>query len=143
MNNSTLIFSSTYFDRAVEDLSGVIETAKAELADVDFDTFVATGLSGTIVTPALALAMGKHFLILRKENDDSHHGGGRPVGWLGRRWIFVDDFVSSGKTFERVCRVVDLIIREKAFATEHVGNYLYNNLGENDSPRFEPTRTGE
>lgn len=91
-----------YFNKAVDDVDGVIERAKQHLATVDFDTFVATGLSGTCMATVLAHAMGKHFLILRKHDDHSTHDGNRAVGRLGERWLFLDDFVSSGATRRRV-----------------------------------------
>lgn len=121
----TQTFRTHYFDEAVLDLAGVIENAKKQLAGVDFDTIVGTGFSGGIVIPTLALAMGKKFVLIRKEGDDSHHGGGKLVGQLGERWIFVDDFVSSGKTCDRVISKIG----EAALATGHrstmVGQYMY------------------
>lgn len=122
-----------YMDDAVFDLNKVIETAKRRLADVDFDTLVGTGFSGGIVIPALALAMGKKFVLIRKETDDSHHGRGRLLGDLGNKWIFVDDFVSSGKTRKRVLdKIAELDVDTKC-----VGQYKYVNYSD-EGPRFEP-----
>ena len=81
-------FRTYYMDKALFNLSEVIETAKERLAGVDFDTMVGTGFSGGVVIPALALAMGKKFVLIRKETDDSHHGRGQLLGQLGARWIF-------------------------------------------------------
>jgi orotate phosphoribosyltransferase len=122
-----------YMDDAVFDLNKVIKTAKERLADVDFDTLVGTGFSGGIVIPALALAMGKKFVLIRKETDDSHHGKGRLLGELGQKWIFVDDFVSSGRTRQRV---IDKV-KEVDSDTEYVGQYMYVNYS-NQGPEFEP-----
>jgi orotate phosphoribosyltransferase len=122
-----------YMDSALFGLPGVIETAKERLADVDFDTLVGTGFSGSIVIPALALAMGKKFVLIRKETDDSHHGGGRLVGELGNKWIFVDDFVSSGKTRQRVIDKVEEVDSD----TEYVGQYMYVSYSDK-GPQFEP-----
>lgn len=118
-------FKTWYFDQAVFDLSGVLEAAQRDLADVEFDTLVGTGFSGGIVIPSLALAMGKNFVLIRKETDDSHHGRGRLVGSLGERWIFVDDFVSSGATRKRVIGKVEEAVREERLTTEFVGQYMY------------------
>lgn len=128
-------FRTYYMDDAVMDLSGVIETARKELAGVEFDTVVGTGFSGSIVVPALALAMGKKFLLIRKDGDDSHHGAGRPVGQLGLNWIFVDDFISTGKTRRRVIeKVADSLDWNET--TTMVGQYMYQRL---DGVReFEP-----
>jgi orotate phosphoribosyltransferase len=122
-----------YMDDAVFDLNKVIKTAKERLADVDFDTLVGTGFSGGIVIPALALAMGKKFVLIRKETDDSHHGKGRLLGELGNKWIFVDDFVSSGRTRQRVIDKVEEVDGD----TEYVGQYMYVNYS-NQGPEFKP-----
>ena len=115
-------FRTYYMDRALFDLEGVIETAKERLKGVDFDTLVGTGFSGGVVIPALALAMGKKFVLIRKETDDSHHGKGLLLGELGQRWIFVDDFVASGKTRTRV---IDKINSEAPGLSALVGQYMY------------------
>lgn len=120
-------------DDAVFDLNKVIETAKEHLADVDFDTLVGIGFSGSIVIPALALAMGKKFVLIRKETDDSHHGRGRLLGELGNKWVFVDDFVSSGRTRWRVIHKVEEVDSD----TEYVGQYMYVNHSDR-GPHFEP-----
>lgn len=114
-------FRTLYFDSAVLDLHQVIENAIDQLDGVDFDTLVGTGFSGGIVVPALALSMGKKFVLIRKEGDDSHHGGGRLVGELGARWIFVDDFVDSGRTRTRVINK----IHDASKSTTLVGQYMY------------------
>lgn len=115
-------------DGAVFDLSGVIDEAKKALTGVDFDTLVGTGFSGSIVIPSLALALGKKFVLIRKETDDSHHGKGRLVGELGERWIFVDDFVSSGKTRRRVIEKIEESQDDWGHrsTSELVGQYMYH-----------------
>lgn len=130
-------FNTYYFDNAVFNLSEVIETAQERLAGVEFDTLVGTGFSGGVVIPALALAMGKNFVLIRKETDDSHHGKGRLVGQLGERWIFVDDFVSSGSTRKRVIEKVAKATQNAYVRTELVGQYMYINYSE-EGPQFEP-----
>jgi orotate phosphoribosyltransferase-like protein len=133
-------FRTYYMDQAVFDLPDVIERAKRDLAKVDFDTMVGTGFSGSIVIPALALLMGKQFALIRKETDDSHHGKGRMVGSLGERWIFVDDFISSGKTRERVIRKVKDAVAETGQPTRMVGQYMYcdRTLGDPGYTPFKP-----
>lgn len=120
-------FKTYYMDQALFDLAEVIRVAQKDLADVDFDTMVGTGFSGGIVIPSLALAMGKKFVLIRKETDDSHHGKGRLLGQLGARWIFVDDFVSSGWTRKRVIEKVEDAAIEACANTKMVGQYMYVN----------------
>lgn len=122
---STAKFRTGYMDKALYDLENVIEQARIDLADVDFDTLVGTGFSGGVVIPTLAMALGKNFVLIRKESDDSHHGPGRMIGALGERWIFVDDFVSSGRTKERVIEKVEAGCIVEDHSSTYVGDYLY------------------
>jgi len=117
-------FKTGYLDSALVDLEGVLDAAERILADHDYDTLVGTGFSGALVVPALALRLGKKFVLVRKPNDGSHHSG-RMIGQLGKRWVFVDDFVSSGDTRKRVRQSVHLSCEERGWKTEHVGDYLY------------------
>ena len=122
------MYRTYYFDEAVFGLASVIKTAEKELKKVDFDTMVGTGFSGSIVIPSLALAMGKKFTLIRKETDDSHHGRGRMVGELGSRWVFVDDFISSGNTRSRVFRKVAEAALDSHLVDPDitmVGQYMY------------------
>lgn len=130
----TTEFRTYYFDEAIRDLPGVIEKCQQTLRGIDFDTIVGTGFSGGVVIPALAMSMGKKFVLIRKENDDSHHGGGKLLGELGSRWIFVDDFVSSGRTRERVITKIADAVADSGQSTTMVGQYMYQR---NQSGRFE------
>ncbi len=144
---STATFSSVYMDQALFSLSDVIETARERLAGVDFDTIVGTGFSGGIVIPALALAMDKKFVLIRKDGDDSHHGGGRLLGQLGERWIFVDDFISSGRTRTRVINKILVAAvggcygGSRPHSTQMVGQYLYVDYSD-EGPHFTPFHPG-
>ena len=129
-------FRTCYMDNALFDLPEVLDRAEADLKDVDFDTIVGTGFSGGIVIPALALRLGKKFVLIRKETDDSHHGKGRLLGQLGEKWIFVDDFVSSGRTRNRVLDKVEYAAHESWQETEFVGQYMYVSFSDG-GPRFE------
>lgn len=142
----TLQVRSNYFDIVMDDPQGVIERAREELADVDFDTFVVTGLSGASVASLLAYTLGKNYLILRKPDDTSTHSSRRAVGKIGKRWVFLDDFICSGDTRDRVmeqlaellrtesvnaaghyCPETDRWIDGEPHVSEYVGDYLYFN----------------
>ena len=110
---------------------------RVDLANVDFDTMVGTGLSGALIVPRLADALDVNWLIIRKPND-STHASDEAVGWLGKRWLFVDDFMESGATFHRVHKTVktladrsrteyvgDKYRKMPPWSTEFVGAYLY------------------
>lgn len=127
----------SYFENALFHLPDVIDAAKKRLARIKFDTLVGTGFSGAVVVPALALAMDKKFVLVRKENDDSHHGRGRLLGELGERWLFVDDFISSGRTRAYVIRKIERATDRED--TRCVGQYLYKpQYGEKEFARYNP-----
>lgn len=126
MNTMEPLQFSCYFNDGIFELGSIINHARTDLADVDFDTLVGTGFSGGVVIPALAHALGKHYVLIRKEGDDSHHGGGQLIGALGNRWLFVDDFVGSGATRTRVIDKIQHAVTMRGFIAEHVGEYLYN-----------------
>lgn len=136
-------FRTYYMDTALFNLAEVIDTAKERLADVEFDTLVGTGFSGGVVIPALALAMSKKFVLIRKDTDDSHHGQGKLLGSIGARWVFVDDFVSSGSTRKRVIEKINEATQASpyrpAIETEMVGQYMYVDYSDY-GPKFEAYR---
>lgn len=99
---------SGYFPTNHRELKGQVSAAEMLLADVEFDTIVCTGVSGIVFATPLAMSLEKRLLIVRKDNESSH-GEYRAEGSLGRRWLFVDDFVSSGDTFRRVVSSVESI----------------------------------
>lgn len=73
-----------------------------DLRQVDFDTFVVSGISGILAGQIFARHFRKHLLIVRK-NGEKRHTQWPVQGVLGRRWVFLDDFVGAGKTFAFVC----------------------------------------
>jgi hypothetical protein len=113
-----------YFDRAIEDFEGIVADARAVLQEVDYDTIIGRGLSGALVVPGLARALGKHWAIARKSGDGSHSAS-EVEGTLGRRWIFVDDFVSSGRTRRAAKDTVQKFCERKRHLTEYVGTWTY------------------
>lgn len=124
-----------YLTRA-HDLPELIAKAKERLAGIDFDTFVGTGLSGTIAAPVLAYALNKKFLIVRKASDAElqNHSGHSSEGHLGARWVFVDDLISSGDTFRRVADVVGATDPD----TRYAGIYLYGGMWDSHLPKYFP-----
>lgn len=117
----------------------LIEHARIALEGVEYDTMIGTGLSGALVVPLLARAFDKRFAIVRKPGD-SRHSSSRFEGEIGKRWIFVDDFISTGDTFDRVQNTVESIeadykrayantapANRPNFRTFFVGSYLYSN----------------
>ena len=110
-----------YSDWAYNDPAGIVTAAYRNLAGVEFDTFVCRGISGILVAPLLARAMSRNFLIVRKPEDDCHSSC-VIEGAFGRKWIFLDDFISVGSTF-RACR--EAISNFARVPSELVGAYCY------------------
>jgi hypothetical protein len=132
----TVLLGSAYLDSAYQSTERLAEQFSKHLADVDYDTMVGTGLSGALVIPRVAERLGKHYAIVRKE--PSTHSGNLVEGRLGRRWLFVDDFTSSGLTRQVVKNAVVTALRRRqadygpdpegtfSHETVYVGSYLYN-----------------
>jgi orotate phosphoribosyltransferase len=102
----------------------VILAAKRELKDVDFDTFAVMGLSGIVFASKLSHLMDKKLFVVRKvtSSHSTHHAEGE----LGLRWIFLDDFISSGVTKAKVIEGVDKYVGDQSsFETTGIGEYLY------------------
>lgn len=116
--------------------------AKRMLANVEYDTMVGTGLSGALVVPRMAEAMGKEWLIVRKGTDHAHTS--KPAeGTLGERWIFVDDLIDTGATERRVRRAIGAMVRRSYYrvSTRYVGAYEYSPMyGYADYPEWTPRR---
>jgi hypothetical protein len=47
-------------------------------------------------------------------------------GKLGKKWIFLDDLMGTGRTFCRVWDAVHKIAGDRNFKTEYQGMFLYN-----------------
>jgi adenine/guanine phosphoribosyltransferase-like PRPP-binding protein len=114
-----------YLGRAFsESLDPMAERLRDILADAangpgTVDTFVGTGLSGALVVPTLARALGRHWAIVRKQ--DGSHSSRTVEGAIGERWLFIDDFIEGGATLRRVREAVTLY----APGTEWVGSFEY------------------
>lgn len=116
-----------YMNRAFRERFEIVNEADGLLANVEFDTFVGIGISGTLVAPLLSdMGKGGHgFAIVRKE--ESTHSEHTIEGDLNSdsKYIFVDDFIDSGSTLEKVLDAIDNEWRYSYFQPKMVGAYLY------------------
>lgn len=117
--------NSSYLAKAFDPTHELVEAMLKTITGVEFDTMIGRGTSGLLVVPLLARALDKHFAIVRKPNDASHKETDIE-GTIGDRWIFVDDFVSTGNTRARVKEAVTEAQRYHQFKTEFVGTYEYH-----------------
>jgi orotate phosphoribosyltransferase len=77
------------------------------LKDIDFDAIAFRGMSGALIAPLLAHKLGKTLIMVRKRGVDCHSGHCVEGDRGARRWIIVDDFISSGHTVETIKEEVD------------------------------------
>lgn len=92
---------------------------------VEFDTLVATGMSGTLPLVYLAKELNVDWLAIRKE-DEKTHTGTLAEGTLGKKWLFFDDFIDSGKTVAWIRDVIEHGKKESRFESEWVGVFSYH-----------------
>jgi orotate phosphoribosyltransferase len=140
MSDDYLQVGASYFEEAFGSESTLIANAEIALDHVDFDTMVGTGLSGSLVIPVLARHFGVNMAIVRKEY--TPHDDSRIVGRIGHKWLFVDDFISTGSTRIKVIDAVEDVTSQgirtwneyryqydiKSFPTTYVGTYEYGRL---------------
>lgn len=99
----TVTYDSRYYgDYLFYDPKRIIQSYGVRVTSLpEHDTLIGTGLSGSLAVALIGHAYEKLFAVLRKE--DAHSHSSRVFeGRIGTRWLFVDDFISSGKTKRRV-----------------------------------------
>ena len=81
----------------------VLKTAIGKLARMEFDAIAFCGMSGALIAPSLAASLKREIIMVRKEDDCNNHSPYRVEGYVSAQtYIFVDDFVGTGSTFEHV-----------------------------------------
>jgi hypothetical protein len=83
----------------------VIRNVKRLLIEqnIKFDGFVVCGISGIVIGSILARSLKKDLVIVRSTND-CHSTFMVENYKTNRKYIFLDDFICSGTTFEKVKR---------------------------------------
>ena len=116
---------TTYLGRLfdLEEFQLSVRKAEATLENVDFDAIAVTGNSGTIFGGALSFAMNKNLILVRKAEDNCHSSLSVEGAFNCTKYIFVDDIMMSGDTFNRVYRIIK---RDYPVPCELVGIYEYS-----------------
>jgi hypoxanthine phosphoribosyltransferase len=130
--NGKASFRTNYSDTMIDDPQDIIHRMRIALKGVKYDTIVGRGTSGMLIVPLVAKALRKKWLVVRKpEEYESSHSGVKWLGDLGNRWIFLDDFCSSGRTFREVrdgiADAVTAVNRTEKY-DESTGRYVRNNF---------------
>jgi adenine/guanine phosphoribosyltransferase-like PRPP-binding protein len=108
---------------SLSDLNGYVRKTVETLKPFKrrFDSIVVTGMSGVILGSPVALRLHKPLVVLRKEVDNDNHSYTKWINLenAGARYIILDDFIASGRTFHRM--------REYANyeGITYVGAYMY------------------
>jgi hypoxanthine phosphoribosyltransferase len=92
----------------------------------DFDGFVVSGYSMSLISSILAYKMNMPVAVVKKQNE-KRHSGFTAEGLCNKRWLIVDDLICSGDTIRHVQGAIEGI------SGKVVGVVLYN-AGYNDSP---------
>jgi hypothetical protein len=101
---SRSIYNVSYTTAAFADnLDDIIYAFMEATQNVKVNSLLGRGLSGALVIPAIARVMGIPFAIMRKNDENSHGRAGMFEGTLTDNWVFVDDFIDTGRTFQECC----------------------------------------
>lgn len=128
---------------ALDDLDLVVERTIEVLSGYDFDAIAFQGLSGALVAPIVAMKMKKSILAVRKPDERRHSIRDVEGDYATRRYVILDDFVSSGTTLRRILQsVFDVLPRARC-----IGMVEYVAVKEGlqpihpaDMPKKNPTR---
>lgn len=110
------------------DLEEIVSKAVDRLSTMSdkFDIIAVTGISGLMVGSPVSLALRKKLVVIRKNGENAHtsrHPGLSDPDTIGHRWIFLDDFVSSGESRRRVRDAIN----RTHLTWSYIGTYSYEN----------------
>ena len=90
--------------KGLSDLREIVERTAQDLKFRQFDSIVATGVSGLVVASPVSLMLGKPLVVVRKDNDRTcwHVSPVENAQNAGRSYLFMDDYVGEGKTYDHV-----------------------------------------
>jgi len=83
-------------------LPNIIKNAIEFSRNIEFDSIAVRGMSGSIVASAIAFELEKNIIIIRKDKDNTHSDATVEYSFYPRKYIIVDDFISSGKTIKTI-----------------------------------------
>lgn len=103
-HNPTYVHDSYFSNINTKNIVERVAQAKKLLRKLDFDAIAFTGMSGALLAPPLAVAMGKSLILVRKLAEIGRtHSCHKVVGDAGAlKYIIVDDFQDTGKTTRRI-----------------------------------------
>ena len=98
----------------------MIKNAVKVLSQYEFDGIACTGVSGLMIVPQLCEILDKNIIVVRKIKETRYS----PFDYEGvppKRYVIVDDLVSSGNTIQRILK----LFKEEIPSAKCVGYYSY------------------
>ena len=129
--------SVDYLEGALSNPKGVCESIcrAIDASKVEFDSVVCRGISGLVVSPIVAMMLGKPLTIVRHSTKNSHSHN-LVEGIVGGRYIIIDDLIDTGATIERIrkalinARVKEMRVCKASLPPVSIeGIFLYHNGG--------------
>jgi hypothetical protein len=93
-----MITNVSHSTKGMDSVRTLTSRLRAASHGIRYDTIVGIGISGAMVVPAIGRSMRKNWALIRKDGEYNHAGNASFEGVIGKRFIIVDDFVSSGAT---------------------------------------------
>ncbi len=118
-----------------DDLAGIEDAVRITVRNLKtmleaFDSIVVTGMSGVVVGIPVGLRLKKPVVIVRKPSEYCHAARGSIINRhaLGKRVLFLGDFVSGGETRSYVESMV------RSLGAKVIAEYLYRDHQYNKQP---------
>lgn len=71
----------------------------------EFDSIVVTGVSGLTIGAIIAHHFHKDLVVVRKDGEQAHSNYA-VEGWVGSRYIILDDLIATGATVRRIMQTI-------------------------------------
>ena len=111
-----------YLSKALESIEEAVTDCKKGLEGIDFDTIAFRGMSGALVAPIVARDLKKEIILVRKTGEDNHSGYSLEGHVGAKKYVILDDFVSTGRTVREIIKQV----KDCTETAELVGGVFYN-----------------
>ena len=100
------LFNTSRFHELIDRTAEFINTlVRCRRKAIKPQAIAVTGLSGIAAGGAISYLTGLPLCVVRKPRDNAHSGYG-VEGRLANRYLILDDFVSTGKTLNRIAKQI-------------------------------------
>ncbi len=130
-------YAASYLRPPLKAPRTVVQKAVKALENVKYDVIVVRGISGLLFGSMLALRTGKKLAIVRKKTETAHSSNAME-GFVGGRYLFVDDLIDTGETYSATRKAFISACRDARKKFRFVGCYLYDETDYNSQgPNYE------